>query len=126
LAMRHGRDRSQLLDLIQEGNVGLLEALRRFEPAKEVRFATYARHWVRAMMLKHVMDNHRIVRVGSTRAGRKLFFQLRKESRRLEQSGVEPTAEVLARRLGVDVSEVWAVQASMNRPAMSLDSSQAG
>ena len=72
---------------IQEGNVGLVEALSRYDPYRGIRFSSYAQYWIRAMILRFLMDNYRMVRLGSTRHGRKLFFQLQKEQGPIDQSG---------------------------------------
>ena len=77
LAFQYHRQWSDVLDLIQEGNVGLVEALSRYDPYRGIRFSSYAQYWIRAMILRYLMDNFRMVRLGSTRHGRKLFFQLK-------------------------------------------------
>ena len=120
IAFQYHRQWANVLDLIQEGNVGLVEALSRYDPYREIRFSSYAQYWIRAMILRFLLDNFRLVRLGSTRAGRKLFFQLQKERERLIQEGIDPTHKVLAERLGVDESEVDAVDLHMRAPALSL------
>lgn len=120
IAFQYHRQWASVLDLIQEGNVGLVEALSRYDPYREIRFSSYAQYWIRAMILRFLLDNFRLVRLGSTRAGRKLFFQLQKERERLIQEGVNPTHKVLAERLGVAESEVDAVDLHMRAPALSL------
>lgn len=120
IAFQYHRQWASVLDLIQEGNVGLVEALSRYDPYREIRFSSYAQYWIRAMILRFLLDNFRLVRLGSTRAGRKLFFQLQKERERLIQEGVNPTHKVLAERLGVPESEVDAVDMHMRAPALSL------
>jgi RNA polymerase sigma-32 factor len=120
IAFQYHRQWANVLDLIQEGNVGLVEALSRYDPYREIRFSSYAQYWIRAMILRFLLDNFRLVRLGSTRAGRKLFFQLQKERERLIREGVEPTHRVLAERLGVPESEVDAVDLHMRAPALSL------
>lgn len=120
IAFQYHRQWANVLDLIQEGNVGLVEALRRYDPYREIRFSSYAQYWIRAMILRFLLDNFRLVRLGSTRAGRKLFFQLQKERDRLMQEGVAATPKVLAERLGVSETEVNAVDMHMRAPALSL------
>lgn len=120
IAFQYHRQWANVLDLIQEGNVGLVEALSRYDPYREIRFSSYAQYWIRAMILRFLLDNFRLVRLGSTRAGRKLFFQLQKERERLIQEGVQPTHKVLAERLGVAEKEVDAVDLHMRAPALSL------
>lgn len=120
IAFQYHRQWANVLDLIQEGNVGLVEALRRYDPYREIRFSSYAQYWIRAMILRFLLDNFRLVRLGSTRAGRKLFFQLQKERDRLVQEGIQPSPKMLAERLGVAESEVNAVDQHMRAPALSL------
>ncbi len=120
IAFQYHRQWANVLDLIQEGNVGLVEALSRYDPYRGIRFSSYAQYWIRAMILRFLMDNFRLVRLGSTRNGRKLFFQLQKERERLIREGIQPSAQNLAARLDVPESEVVAVDQHMRAPAMSL------
>lgn len=120
IAFQYHRQWANVLDLIQEGNVGLVEALSRFDPYRGIRFSSYAQYWIRAMILRFLMDNFRLVRLGSTRNGRKLFFQLQKERERLLREGIQPNPQNLAERLEVPESEVVAVDQHMRAPAMSL------
>jgi len=121
IAFQYHRQWANVLDLIQEGNVGLVEALKRYDPYREIRFSSYAQYWIRAMILRFLLDNFRLVRLGSTRAGRKLFFQLKKERDRLIEEGIDPSPKRLAERLGVSEKEVHAVDQHMRAPALSLD-----
>ena len=120
IAFQYHRQWANVLDLIQEGNVGLVEALSRYDPYREIRFSSYAQYWIRAMILRFLLDNFRLVRLGSTRAGRKLFFQLQKERDRLLAEGIDPTEARLSERLGVSVQEIQAVDQHMRAPALSL------
>lgn len=120
IAFQYHRQWANVLDLIQEGNVGLVEALSRYDPGREIRFSSYAQYWIRAMILRFLLDNFRLVRLGSTRAGRKLFFQLQKERDRLMQEGLSPSTKLIAERLGVSEHEVDAVDQHMRAPALSL------
>lgn len=122
IAFQYHRQWANVLDLIQEGNVGLVEALTRYDPYRDVRFSTYAQHWIKAMIRRFLLDNIRLVRFGSTRAGRKLYYQLNKERDRLIAEGLPPTPRLIAERLGVKESEVHLVDAQLRAPAMSLDS----
>jgi RNA polymerase sigma-32 factor len=126
IAFQYHRQWANVLDLIQEGNVGLVEALSRFDPYRGIRFSSYAQYWIRAMILRFLMDNFRLVRLGSTRNGRKLFFQLQKERQRLLAEGQPATSKALAARLEVPESEVIAVDQHMRAPAMSLATPVAG
>lgn len=110
-----------MLDLIQEGNVGLIQALERFDPEQGVRFSTYAGFWVRAYILKFLLDNARMVRVGTTNSRRKLLYNLNREKRRLEEAGYTVGPKLLAERFGVTESEVVDVERSLSGPDLSLD-----
>lgn len=121
LAFQYHRQWSNVLDLIQEGNVGLVQALSRYDPYRGIRFSSYAQYWIRAMILRFLMDNYRLVRLGSTRAARQLFFQLRKERERLIKEGLQPKTKLIAERLSVPEREVIAVDRHMRAPAMSID-----
>src|SRR6516225_7929350 len=110
-----------LLDLIQEGNVGLMEAVRNFDPYRGIRFPSYAVWWVRAYIYRYLINNWRLVKIGTTQAQRKLFFNLRKESERLEAEGFTPQPKLLAQRMGVKESEVREMQERMAQSEVSLD-----
>jgi len=120
LAFQYHRQWSNVLDLIQEGNVGLVEALSRYDPYRGIRFSSYAQYWIRAMILRFLMDNFRMVRLGSTRHGRRLFFQLQKEKDRLIAEGERATTHALAESLNVPEKEIIAVDQHMRAPAVSL------
>ncbi len=120
IAFQYHRQWANVLDLIQEGNVGLVEALSRYDVSREIRFSSYAQYWIRAMILRFLLDNFRMVRLGSTRAGRKLFFQLQKERDRLMREGLNPSPKLLAERLGVKEKDVHDVDQHMRAPALSL------
>ena len=120
LAFQYHRQWSDVLDLIQEGNTGLVEALSRYDPYRGIRFSSYAQYWIRAMILRYLMDNYRMVRLGSTRHGRKLFFQLNKEKKRLESMGITPSAKALSEALDIPEQEIVNVDQHMRAPAMSL------
>lgn len=95
-----------LLDLIQEGNMGLMQAVKKFDPYKNVKFSYYASFWIKAYILKFIMDNWRLVKIGTTQGQRKLFFKLKKEKRRLVEEGFDPQPKLLSKRLGVSEKEV--------------------
>ena len=106
IAMEYRRAWTNTLDLIQEGNVGLMEAVQRYDPYRGVKLTSYAVYWIRAYILKYIHDNMRSVRMGTTRASRKLFFRLNKERQELERQGFEVTPMLLAERLDVTESDV--------------------
>jgi RNA polymerase sigma-32 factor len=110
IARDYQRAVHNLLDLIQEGNVGLLEAIKNFDPYRGVRFPSYAVWWVRAYVIRYIMNNWRMVKVGTTQAQRTLFFNLQKERDRLEREGFRPEAKLIAQGLGVKEREVVEMQ----------------
>lgn len=120
IAMDFRRTAVNLLDLIQEGNLGLLQAVQRFDPYRGVRFSAYAGWWIRAYILKYLIDHWSLVRVGTTNTRRRLLFNLRREKEALEAQGIRPEPGLLARRLGVPESEVLEVERGMMRD-VSLD-----
>ncbi len=89
-----------LLDLIQEGNIGLMQAVKKFDPYKNVKFSYYSSFWIKAYILKFIMDNWRLVKIGTTQGQRKLFFKLKKEKQKLIDMGFEPRPKLLSERLG--------------------------
>jgi RNA polymerase sigma-32 factor len=104
---------NNIQDLIQEGNIGLLQALRKFDPSKGVKFSYYASYWIKAYILKHIMDNWRLVKIGTSQAQRKLFFNLKKEKDKLMREGLDPGPELLAERLGVSRTDVEEMDSRM-------------
>ncbi|WP_157861433.1 sigma-70 family RNA polymerase sigma factor [Desulfurivibrio alkaliphilus] len=110
------------LDLIQEGNIGLVQAVKKFDPYRQVKFSYYAAYWIRAYILKFIMDNWRLVKIGTTQAQRKLFFSLNKEKKLLESQGFKPEPKLLAQRLNVKESEVIEMSQRMDNWDMSLES----
>ncbi len=95
-----------VLDLVQEGNVGLMHALYKFDPDKGIKFSYYASFWIKAYILKFIMDNFRMVKIGTTQVQRKLFFNLNRERQKLVAEGFDPDAEMLSQRLGVSKADI--------------------
>jgi RNA polymerase sigma-32 factor len=110
-----------MLDLFQEGSVGLMEAVKRWDPALGTRFGSYAAYWIRAMILRFLMTNARLIHVGNTRAGRKLFFRLEKERQKLLAAGYEPTTKLLAAKLDVAEDDVIEVAGHLASREVSLE-----
>ncbi len=121
IAYEFARATRNVLDLIQEGNVGLMEAVKNFDPEHGIRFPSYAVWWVRAYIYRYLINNWRLVKIGTTQAQRKLFFNLRKETERLEAQGFSPQPLLLAHRMGVKESEVREMQERMGQSEVSLD-----
>jgi RNA polymerase sigma-32 factor len=110
------------MDLIQEGNVGLVQATKKFDPYRGVKFSYYAAYWIRAYVLKFIMDNWRLVKIGTTQAQRKLFFSLNKERKLLESQGFTAETKLLADRLNVKEREVIEMSQRMDNWDVSLES----
>ena len=107
-------------DLVQEGNVGLMKAVKRFDPNMNVRLVSFAVHWIRAEIHEYVLRNWRLVKIATTKAQRKLFFNLRKLKKNLAWLSAEETAAV-ARDLGVSVSEVTEMEKRLAARDLSFD-----
>ncbi|MBW1760573.1 MAG: RNA polymerase factor sigma-32 [Deltaproteobacteria bacterium] len=110
-----------ILDLVQEGNIGLMQAVRKYDPYKGVKLSSYAAWWIRAYMLRYILNNHRLVKVGTTQAQRKLFFNLKKEKAKLSAMGIEPTAQIIAERLNVPERDVVSMDMRLAAGDASLD-----
>ena len=121
IAMTFKREWQNLMDLIQEGNVGLMKAVKNFDPFRGVRLSAYATWWIKSYILKHILDNWRLVRVGTTNARRKLLFNLKREKEKLEREGFDPTTKLLAERFGVDEGEIIDVSSSIGAMDVSID-----
>ena len=111
-----------ILDLIQEGNVGLLHAVKKYNPYKGTKFSTYASFWIRAYILKHIMDSWSLVKIGTTQSQRKLFYRLNKEKQKLEALGIFPAPQLLASTLDVKEEEIEDMQKRLAHADVSLGS----
>lgn len=121
IAREYEKAARNLLDLIQEGNIGLIEAVKNFDPYRGVRFPSYAVWWVRAYIIRHIIANWRMVKIGTTQAQRKLFFNLRKEKEKLEREGFVPAPKLLAEKLNVKEDEVVEMEQRLGSSEISVD-----
>ncbi len=121
IAMGFKREWQNLMDLVQEGNVGLMKAVQNFDPLRGVRLPAYASWWIKAYILKYILDNWRLVKVGTTNTRRKLLYNLRKEKENLERQGFVPTTKLLAEHFGVKEQEVIDVEAGLGASDVSID-----
>jgi RNA polymerase sigma-32 factor len=121
IAQEYRRAHRNLLDLIQEGNLGLIQAVQRYDPFRGVKLSTYAAWWIRAYILKFILANWRIVRIGTTQAQRRLFFNLRRERDRMEKMGIETDSKRLAAALDVSETDVVEMERRLAAAEMSLD-----
>ncbi|MCK9522205.1 MAG: RNA polymerase factor sigma-32 [Proteobacteria bacterium] len=121
IAFEYRRAYRNIMDLIQEGNVGLMHAVKKFDPTQGVKLSSYSAWWIRAYILRYVLSNWRMVKIGTTQAQRKLFFNLNKERQRLEAMGIEPTSKMLAQNLQVKEREVIEMEQRMGADDLSLN-----
>ena len=126
IAHEYHRSAFSLLDLVQEGNVGLMHAVKKFDPYRGVKLSSYAAWWIRAYILRYIMENWRIVKLGTTQAQRKLFFNLRKEQAKLVAEGFDPTPKLLADRLNVSEQEVREMDQRLGQDEFSIDAPVSG
>ena len=121
IAREYQKAFKNLLDLIQEGNMGLMEAVKNFDPYRGVRFPSYAVWWIRAYIIRYIMNDWRMVKIGTTQAQRKLFFNLQKEKERLEAEGLIPGPKLIAQRLNVKEDEVVEMEQRLTNRDLSVD-----
>jgi RNA polymerase sigma-32 factor len=121
LAYEYRRAYRNMMDLIQEGNIGLMQAVKRYDPYRGVKLSSYAAWWIRAYMLRFILNNWRLVKIGTTQAQRKLFFNLSKEKARLNALGIEPSHAEIAHQLKVDEKDVIEMDRRLSRGDASLD-----
>jgi RNA polymerase sigma-32 factor len=121
IAFEYRRAYRNIMDLIQEGNIGLMHAVKKYDPTRGVKLSSYAAWWIRAYILRFILNNWRLVKLGTTQAQRKLFFNLNKERSRLQAMGIEPTTSVLAERIGVTEKDVVEMDRRLQADDLSLD-----
>lgn len=121
IAMEYKHLPFETLDLIQEGNIGLMQGIKKFDPYKNIRVATYVSWWIRAYVLKYILNNWRLVKIGTTEGERKLFFQLSRQKAHLERMGYEASPKLLADQLQVKETEVISMAQRLGSQELSLD-----
>ena len=121
IAMEYRRSYYNVLDLIQEGNVGLLHAVKKFDPEKGARLAHYASLWIRSYILKFILDNFRLIKIGTTKDQKKLFYNLMREKRNIEAMGMTPDKHLLSERLDVSEAAVEEMGQRLTQPEYALE-----
>lgn len=121
IAYEYRRAYRNIMDLIQEGNIGLMQAVKRYDPYRGVKLSSYAAWWIRAYMLRFILNNWRLVKIGTTQAQRRLFFNLNKEKARLAAMGIEPTHAAIASSLKVEEADVVEMDRRLAKGDASLD-----
>lgn len=121
IAYEYKRAHKNMMDLVQEGNIGLMHAVKRYDPDRGVKLSSYSAWWIRAYILRFILNNWRLVKLGTTQAQRKLFFNLNKERARLSAMGIEPTHDEIAKRLDVDKKDVVEMDLRLSSGDASLD-----
>ena len=121
IAYEYRRAYKNIMDLIQEGNIGLMQAVKRYDPYRGVKLSSYAAWWIRAYILRFILNNWRLVKLGTTQAQRKLFFNLRKKRAELQAMGIDPTDAEIAKRLNVPEQDVTEMDQRLAASEKSLD-----
>ncbi|MBI4367043.1 MAG: RNA polymerase factor sigma-32 [Deltaproteobacteria bacterium] len=121
IAMEYRSAYYNILDLVQEGNVGLMIAVKKFDPDKGARLSYYASWWIRSYILKYILENFRLIKIGTTKAQRRLFYRLVREKQRIEAMGFAATSHLIAGRLGVTPHDVEEMTQRIGHSEVSLD-----
>jgi RNA polymerase sigma-32 factor len=121
IALGYYNTYTNVRDLIQEGNIGLMQAVKKYNPYKGTKFSTYASFWIRAYMLKYIRNNWSLVKVGTTENQKKLFYGLQKEKKRLEAKGILPVPQLLASNLDVKEEDIMDMEKRLTLTDVSLD-----
>jgi RNA polymerase sigma-32 factor len=106
IALEYKNSYKNVMDLIQEGNIGLMKAVSKYDPSKGAKLSYYASWWIRSYILKFILDNFRLVKIGTTQEQKKLFYNLLKEKQRLMSLGITPDVKLLSENLGVSEKAV--------------------
>ncbi|MBX3232718.1 MAG: RNA polymerase factor sigma-32 [Labilithrix sp.] len=121
IAYEYRRAYKNIMDLVQEGNIGLMQAVKRYDPYRGVKLSSYAAWWIRAYILRFILNNWRLVKLGTTQAQRKLFFNLRKKRAELQAMGIDPTNAEIAKQLNVPEADVAEMDVRLAQNEKSLD-----
>jgi RNA polymerase sigma-32 factor len=121
IALGYYNTYTNVRDLIQEGNIGLMQAVKKYNPYKGTKFSTYASFWIRAYMLKYIRNNWSLVKIGTTENQKKLFYGLQKEKKRLEAKGILPVPQLLAKNLDVNEEDIEDMEKRLTLTDLSLD-----
>ena len=121
IAYEYRRAYKNIMDLVQEGNIGLMQAVKRYDPYRGVKLSSYAAWWIRAYILRFILNNWRLVKLGTTQAQLKLFFNLRKKRAELASMGVDPTNAEIAKSLNVPEADVAEMDVRLAASEKSLD-----
>src|SRR5207248_4741317 len=121
IAYEYRRAYKNIMDLVQEGNIGLMQAVKRYDPYRGVKLSSYSAWWIRAYILRFILNNWRLVKLGTTQAQRKLFFNLRKKRNELQAMGIDPTNEEIAKQLNVPEADVAEMDVRLQQSEKSLD-----
>lgn len=123
IAMDYRSTYSNVMDLIQEGNIGLMKAVSKYDASKGAKLSYYASWWIKSYILKYILDNFRLVKVGTTNEQKKIFYNLMKEKEELERLGIKSDAKTISLRLGVSEKNVLEMEQRIGagHAEMSLD-----
>lgn len=126
IAMEYKKAHKNVLDLIQEGNLGLMKAVSKFDPTKGAKLSYYASWWIKSYVLKYILDNFRLVKIGTTAEQKKLFYNLIRERDRLMSQGIDPTPKLISEKLDVSEKSVIEMEKRLGSGSsdLSLDQSQ--
>lgn len=126
IAMEYRNAFHNVMDLIQEGNIGLMQAVKNFDPQFGARLSSYATWWIKSYILKYILDNFRLIKIGTTKAQKKLFYNLMREKEQIESMGYVATPVELSKRLGIDEDTIVEMQKRLTTPELALQAPVGG
>ena len=121
IAMEYRKAYYNALDLIQEGNVGLMHAVKKYDPGKGARFSYYAAWWIRSFILKYILENFRLIKIGTTKEQKKLFYNLMREKQKMENLGFKADKHLLAQKLQVSEEAIDEMTQRLTQPEYALE-----